>query len=279
MSYLEWSTTAATNATADANINWAEGQAPSTVNNSARAEMAAMASFFEAIGGANTTGGTGSAYTLTLADVPTAYTTSMLFLVKFNTASTSATATINVNSLGAKTLKLWDGTALPYASYIPANAYGLIKYDGTDMRVFLPGRAVQQDVAASWTPTITFETAGDLSTAYSAQTGTYVRIGVMLYVRFIVTFTPTFSTSSGSLLITGLPVDPISTFEGGSLSHIDSDFTWPSGRSFLTLRTNTAVASLRLAAHGTGATTTFIGASNMVSGNEHSIAGTITYGV
>ena len=38
-----WSTTAANNATADANVNWAEGQAPSTVNNSARAEMASVA--------------------------------------------------------------------------------------------------------------------------------------------------------------------------------------------------------------------------------------------
>lgn len=38
-----WSETAADNATADATINWAEGQAPSTVNNSARAEMAAVA--------------------------------------------------------------------------------------------------------------------------------------------------------------------------------------------------------------------------------------------
>lgn len=38
-----WSTTAADNATADSDINWAEGQAPSTVNNSSRAEMAAIA--------------------------------------------------------------------------------------------------------------------------------------------------------------------------------------------------------------------------------------------
>jgi hypothetical protein len=140
MSVYEWSTTAASNATADAAINWSEGQAPSTVNNSARAEMAAVAALVEAIGGAETTGGTGAAYTLTLNIVPTAYTTSMLFLVKINTVSTSTTATINVNSLGAKTLVTWDGSALPN-SFIPQDAYGLLKYDGTNMRVFLPGNA------------------------------------------------------------------------------------------------------------------------------------------
>ena len=40
-----WSTTAADNDDADTDINWAEGQAPSTVNNSARAVMAAVATW------------------------------------------------------------------------------------------------------------------------------------------------------------------------------------------------------------------------------------------
>ena len=42
-----WSTTAATNATADSTINWAEGQAPSSVNDSARALMASWAKWRE----------------------------------------------------------------------------------------------------------------------------------------------------------------------------------------------------------------------------------------
>ena len=40
-----WDTTAANNDDADTDINWAEGQAPSTVNNSARAMMAAVATW------------------------------------------------------------------------------------------------------------------------------------------------------------------------------------------------------------------------------------------
>ena len=60
-----WSTTAANNATADANVNWAEGQAPSTVNNSARAEMASVALYRDDVEGSLVTGGTSTAYTAT----------------------------------------------------------------------------------------------------------------------------------------------------------------------------------------------------------------------
>lgn len=47
MGLWQWSTTAANNATADPSINWQEGQAPSTVNDSARAMMAAIAAQFQ----------------------------------------------------------------------------------------------------------------------------------------------------------------------------------------------------------------------------------------
>ncbi|WP_080426446.1 tail fiber domain-containing protein [Burkholderia ubonensis] len=48
MALWQWSITAANNATADPSINWQEGQAPSTVNDSARAMMAAIATWYQA---------------------------------------------------------------------------------------------------------------------------------------------------------------------------------------------------------------------------------------
>ena len=62
MSFFKWSKTANNNANADGTINWAEGQAPSTVNDSARAMMAAAAKYRDDIAGV-TTGGTATAYT------------------------------------------------------------------------------------------------------------------------------------------------------------------------------------------------------------------------
>lgn len=47
MAIKDWSTTAADNDDADATINWTEGQAPSTVNGSARSMMAAIKQAFE----------------------------------------------------------------------------------------------------------------------------------------------------------------------------------------------------------------------------------------
>lgn len=61
---VTWSQTAATNATADSTVNWAEGQAPSSVNDSARAMMASVAKWRDDLDGI-TTGGTSTAYTVT----------------------------------------------------------------------------------------------------------------------------------------------------------------------------------------------------------------------
>ncbi len=60
----EWSTTASSNASADPQINWREGMPPSAVNDSARAMMAALASYRDDISGLLTTTGTASAYSV-----------------------------------------------------------------------------------------------------------------------------------------------------------------------------------------------------------------------
>jgi microcystin-dependent protein len=63
--YYSWSKTAGANATADASINWAEGQSPSSVNDSARAMMARLKEWGDDISGVLAAGGTATAYTVT----------------------------------------------------------------------------------------------------------------------------------------------------------------------------------------------------------------------
>lgn len=71
------------------------------------------------------------------------------------------------------------------------------------------GTEIERGIATegSWTPALTFETAGDQSIAYTTQTGVYLRIGRLYLLQFIVnTSTFTHTTASGRLLITGMPV-------------------------------------------------------------------------
>src|SRR3954452_883273 len=98
MSFFKWSKTANNNANADGTINWAEGMAPSAVNDSARAMMAAAAKYRDDISGALTTGGAGTAYTVasnqafdTLANMNTA-------MIAFTPHATNgANPTLNVD--------------------------------------------------------------------------------------------------------------------------------------------------------------------------------------
>lgn len=72
------------------------------------------------------------AYAITLTPAPTAYVTGQRFTFKAGTANTGA-ATLNVNSLGAKTIKL--GTSNLYTGQILANQIVEVVYDGTNMQL------------------------------------------------------------------------------------------------------------------------------------------------
>jgi microcystin-dependent protein len=101
-----WSRTAASNASADANVNWAEGQAPSSVNDSARSMMASLAGYRDDIAGAITTGGTSTAYTITSYQVFDTLAHMDGQVIAFTPHATNgATVTLNVDGLGAKPLR------------------------------------------------------------------------------------------------------------------------------------------------------------------------------
>lgn len=104
--FYNWSRTASANATADATVNWAEGQAPSSVNDSGRAMMASTAAFRDDIAGAITTGGTSTAYTVTSYQIFDTLAHMNGALIAFTPHATNgATVTLNVDGLGAKPLR------------------------------------------------------------------------------------------------------------------------------------------------------------------------------
>jgi hypothetical protein len=59
----------------------------------------------------------------------------------------------------------------------------------------------------TWTMGVTFATPGDLNVVYSAQTGRYTKVGrAFLYDGTVTTTTFTYTTSTGALRVTGLPI-------------------------------------------------------------------------
>jgi microcystin-dependent protein len=139
MAFWNWSKTAASNATADGTINWAEGQSPSSVNDSARAMMARVAEWRDDVSGTITTGGTSTAYTVTsnqgfdtLAHVHGA----MIAFVPHT--SCGATVTINVDGLGAKPLRTSPGVELQSGMLIQGTPY-VATYNNADGAFYLRG--------------------------------------------------------------------------------------------------------------------------------------------
>lgn len=139
-----WSQTAANNANSDENINWAEGQFPSSVNDSARAMMAAMAKWRDDNSGALTTTGSSTAYSVTTNQgfsTLSALNGQTLRLI-FNTAN-GANATLNVDGLGAKSLVTDAGTAIP-SGWIKSGAVLDVVYDNVNSCFVVVGAGLQE---------------------------------------------------------------------------------------------------------------------------------------
>jgi microcystin-dependent protein len=131
MPLYNWSTTASSNDTADATINWVEGQAPSTVNNSARAMMAAVAQWRTDLG-AGVTSGTATGYTLTTSEN---YSSLSVLNAKALTicphVSCGTPVTLNVDGLGAKPLRPQQGVELTAGQLVAATPY-MVAYNSAD---------------------------------------------------------------------------------------------------------------------------------------------------
>lgn len=84
--------------------------------------------------GAITTGGSANAYTLTSGQSLAAYASGQRFCVKWSFSNTGS-ATINVDGLGAKTLKKRDASTNLSSGDATINTYAIIVYDGTNFVV------------------------------------------------------------------------------------------------------------------------------------------------
>jgi hypothetical protein len=134
-SVYDWSTTPASNATADPGINWAEGMLPSAVNDSARATMAAIAAFLR--DATVVTGGAGNAYTATYTQAMQSWSPGYFSFVP-NRDNTGA-ATISRDGLAPKALRAAAGVPL-VSGQLKSGSFYIASYSTAGDEVLLAGR-------------------------------------------------------------------------------------------------------------------------------------------
>lgn len=125
----QWSTSASSNNAAPPN-GWPEGMARSAVNDSARENMAALASWYQDTNGSLVTAGTSSAYTLTTNTVHAALADQSMLAFRLHVAN-AASPTLNVDSLGAKALVNTTGTELETGA-VATDQIIIVVYNATD---------------------------------------------------------------------------------------------------------------------------------------------------
>lgn len=131
--------------------------------------------------------------------------------------------------------------------------------------------------STAWTPVITFTTPGDLAVVYSTQIGRYMQIGKLIIATFAITTTTfTFTTASGNLRITGLPVasENISEFFMGACSlegYTKANFTQVAAN----LGGNASL--IQFLAGGSGQVSALLTAADMATGTNVTLRCTIAY--
>jgi hypothetical protein len=223
MTLWSWNKLAGSNDSADATINWSEGQVPSTVNNSARAMMAATAKWRDDVNGL-TTGGSTTAYTVTSNQVYTSLTVmdGAQLTIVINATNTTTTPTLNVDGLGAKSLRFFPGQNPPIGSFLASTPYR-IRYSNSASEWVVVGQ-----------PGVLLSQVG--TSAITDDAVTYAKIQNVTNARFLGNFSGSTGDVSEYAIGAGLSV------AGATLS--SSNAYMQSGYKNLSIKvaTNTTIA-------------------------------------
>lgn len=147
-----------------------------------------------------TAGGSANALTFSLTPALASYASGMTAVFRANSTNTGAT-TININGLGAKAVKLSDGSAL-VGGELQAGLFYEVIYDGTATEWVLVNPSF---VWQTWTPTLGASGAMTYGTT-TTNHARYMKMGKLCFIQIDFTGT-TGGTASNSLTFT-LPFAP-----------------------------------------------------------------------
>lgn len=155
-SIFDASTTAASNTTF-ASLSLGEGTTmPSSLNDQLRELIAETKGALIGV----TASGTDT-YTATLAPAPLALVEGMTIHIRFTNANATTTPTLNINSLGAKTI-VKEGSAALLAGDIPAGHEAVLRYNGTNWVLLnpkYPTNVAKTDAANTFTADQTIQSS------------------------------------------------------------------------------------------------------------------------
>jgi hypothetical protein len=171
-----------------------------------------------------------------------------------------AQATFKMRAAGAGTGDPIDGT--------PAQAKTALAIAMADVSDYATG---------TWMPAITFSIPGNLGVAYTAQQGSYTKIGRLVVAPYrIITSSFTHTTASGTLLLTGLPFTA-----GGALAQWSTAVSiggWTqAGYTQVLADILSGGTSARFLASGSGVPVVQVGVANMPSGGTPTLTGVAIY--
>jgi len=130
----------------------------------------------------------------------------------------------------------------------------------------------------TWTPALTFATAGDLTVAYSGQNGIYTKIGRVAFETYqLTTSTFTHTTASGNSQVTGGPFSTPATYV----------YRGPLGWSGITKASYTGIvcaiaasaSAIEMRASGSGQAVSNVTTADMPTGGTVALNGSILFNV
>ncbi len=173
--------------------------------------------------------------------------------------------TMTTGGLLATALTITNAQIATFAAQVSAPS---ITFGGSALSTY-----VQNTVS---NPVVTFATNGDLSVSYATQSGVYTKIGTQVTYTFALTFTPTYTTSSGNLQIS-LPFPTYTPTVSAFGSVFVQSPTWPSVSGSLCIVADPNTSVVRILQSRSGTTGAAFGATNFTSGVQYIISGSITY--
>lgn len=142
-------------------------------------------------------------YTATITPAPAAYVSGKIYAIKFTNANTGA-ATINLNSLGAKSIKKNGSTDLGSGDISAGQIY-LLAYDGTNFQVTSSiGGGGTTLAAGVYTPTLT-GVSNIGAVVVQGVDWPYMRVGSVVTVSGQINIDPTASATTTTVRIS-LPI-------------------------------------------------------------------------